>query len=94
MVLQPLSDQAEHIIDTAKSFGASLVGIDIVGRNKLLVTPEYAPRVRLRAVFIDMDMEPTGLLDFNACESCSMPCRKVCHRNAFITGFYSGSLCY
>ena len=73
---------------------AVLSGIGIVGRNNLLVTPEYGPRVRLRAVFIDMDLESTGLLDFNPCESCSMPCRKVCPRNAFISGFYSSSLCY
>jgi epoxyqueuosine reductase len=73
---------------------AVLSGIGIAGKNNLLVTPEYGPRVRLRAVFIDMNLESTGLLDFNPCESCSMPCRKVCPRNAFISGFYSSSLCY
>lgn len=73
---------------------AVLSGIGIVGRNNLLVTPEYGSRVRLRAVFIDMDLESTGLLDFNPCESCNMPCRKVCPRHAFISGFYSSSLCY
>jgi epoxyqueuosine reductase len=73
---------------------AALAGLGIIGKNNLLVTPGYGPRVRLRALFLDVEPEPTGPIDFNPCEACThMPCRRACPREAFGDSTYSRSLC-
>ena len=41
---------------------AVLAGLGVVGKNNLLVTPEYGPRVRLRALLLDRYVECTGPL--------------------------------
>lgn len=73
---------------------AALAGLGIIGKNNLLVTPGYGPRVRLRALFLDVELESTGPIDFNPCEACThMPCRRACPREAFGDGTYSRVLC-
>jgi epoxyqueuosine reductase len=72
---------------------AALAGLGVIGRNNLLITPEYGPRVRLRALFIDVDLEPSGPIKFSPCEGCEMPCQKACPRRAFVSGVYSKALC-
>lgn len=73
---------------------AALAGLGIIGKNNLLITPEFGPRVRLRALFLDVIIEPTGPIDFNPCEACNnMPCRHTCPQKAFKDGSYSRILC-
>ncbi len=36
-----------------------LAGLGALGKNNLLITPDFGPRVRLRAFMIDIDVEPT-----------------------------------
>lgn len=61
---------------------AVLAGLGCIGRNNLLVTPEYGPRVRLRGLYLGVDLSPTGPSDFNPCRTCSAPCRTVCPEQA------------
>lgn len=61
---------------------AALAGIGVVGRNNLVVTPEYGPRVRLRCLTIDREAAPTGPSEFDPCVGCAAPCREVCPRGA------------
>jgi epoxyqueuosine reductase len=61
---------------------AVLAGLGCIGKNNLLVTREYGPRVRLRALFIDEEIEPTGPLDFDPCSDCKVYCRRVCPEKA------------
>jgi len=70
-----------------------LAGIGIIGKNNLLITPNYGPRLRLRAMFLDVDLEPMGLLDFNPCSSCDLLCFKACPQNAFRNGSYERKYC-
>jgi len=80
---------------------ATLAGLGIIGKNNLLITPEFGPRVRFKALFLDVDLEPTGPIDFTPstgsgqapCEGCDMPCRRVCPQEAFRNGSYSRALC-
>lgn len=72
---------------------AVLAGLGIIGKNNLVITPEYGPHVRLRALFLDVEVEPTGPTDFNPCEGCDMPCRRACPQKAFRNGSYSRALC-
>lgn len=69
--------------------GAVTAGLGCIGKNNLIVTPEFGPRVRLRALLIDAVLPSTGPLDFDPCEQCSMPCRTVCPQDAFGRKVYS-----
>lgn len=72
---------------------AVLAGLGIIGKNNLLITPKFGPRVRLRALFLDVDLEPTGPIDFSPCEACDMPCRQACPQKAFRNGSYCMPFC-
>lgn len=58
-------------------------GLGCIGRSNLLVTPQYGPRVRLRAVAISEALPPTGPLAFDPCQGCDEPCRKACPQRAY-----------
>ena len=62
---------------------AVMAGLGCVGKNNMLVTPEYGPRVRLRAALLDIKLPATRPSDFDPCPECDIPCRKVCPQNAF-----------
>lgn len=68
---------------------AVLAGLGCLGKNNMLVTPDYGPRVRLRAMFIDTMLPGTGPIDFDPCEDCAMPCRTACPQEAFEQTIFS-----
>lgn len=72
---------------------SALAGLGIIGKNNLLITPEYGPRVRLRALYLDADLEPTGPLDFDPCMDCPVLCHLACPQKAFESGSYSRITC-
>jgi epoxyqueuosine reductase len=72
---------------------AALAGLGVIGRNNLLITPEFGTRVRLRAIFMEAELGPTGPLDFDPCNNCDMPCHRVCPRDAFRSGSFERALC-
>lgn len=61
---------------------AALAGLGCIGENNMLVTPEYGPRVRLRALFLEAEIAPTGPVAFDPCADCKVHCRRVCPENA------------
>ena len=72
---------------------AVLAGLGVIGKNNLLVTPEYGPRVRLRGIFMEAELEPTGPIDFNPCDGCDMPCHQSCPNDAFRSGAFERWFC-
>lgn len=62
---------------------AVLAGLGCIGRNNMLVTPEFGPRVRLRALTIDIELPSSGQRDFDPCRGCENWCRKACPQSAF-----------
>jgi epoxyqueuosine reductase len=72
---------------------AHLAGLGVIGKNNLLVTPGYGTRVRLRGIFIEAELEPTGPLEFDPCNGCPMPCHKVCPQDAFRSGAFERPYC-
>ena len=72
---------------------AVLAGLGTIGMNNLLITPELGPRVRLRPLLLDVELAPTGPIDFAPCAGCDMPCRSACPQEAFKDGAYSRTLC-
>ena len=73
---------------------AVLSGLGKVGRNNLLLNPEWGPRIRLRSILVEGVLEPTGPVEgFSPCESCGELCHSVCPKNVFSTGAYHKSIC-
>jgi len=68
---------------------AVMAGLGCIGKNNLLITPEYGPRIRFRALLLDCETEATGPIEFNPCGKCKQPCRKSCPINAFQKCVYS-----
>ena len=58
-----------------------------------MVTPEFGTRVRLRGIFIEALLEPTGPLDFDPCSGCDRPCHKACPRDAFRSETFERPYC-
>jgi epoxyqueuosine reductase len=59
-------------------------GLGQLGRNGLLITPEYGPRVRLCKVFTDLPLEPDSPIDFGVtdfCRRCRL-CADACEVDA------------
>ncbi|MBN1322001.1 MAG: epoxyqueuosine reductase [Thermoleophilia bacterium] len=65
---------------------AVLAGLGCIGLSNLLITPEYGPCVRLRALTLDVDLPSTGPADFDPCAGCDAPCRAACPQGAFGSG--------
>ena len=61
---------------------AVLAGLGCIGKNNMLLTPSYGPRIRFRALFLDVEICPTGPITFDPCTGCKIFCRNVCPENA------------
>jgi len=73
---------------------AILAGLGVMGRNNLLITPRYGPRVRLRALLLDSSLPATAPLEgFDPCDGCEAPCLSACPRDAFASGSYDRERC-
>lgn len=73
---------------------AVLAGLGLIGRNNPVITPGFGPRVRFRALWIDIDSEPSTRPDFTfPCDTCEHPCESVCPQKALESGLYSRKLC-
>jgi epoxyqueuosine reductase len=67
---------------------AALAGLGCIGKNNLLITPQYGPHQRLRVMLVDADLPPTGPIKYDPCADCPMPCRQACPRQALSTTIY------
>ncbi len=68
---------------------AAIAGLGCIGKNNMLVTPEFGPRVRLRAMLAFEALPVTEPADFDPCHGCSLPCRKACPQKALDSRIYS-----
>lgn len=64
--------------------GALLSGLGYIGKNGLLITEEFGPRVRFSTVLTDMALEPQREIIKDGCGAC-MICKNACPAGA-ITG--------
>jgi len=59
-----------------------------LGRNGLLITPQYGPRVRISKVLTDLPLVPDEPIEFGVteyCEKCKR-CAKYCPGQAILRG--------
>jgi len=70
---------------------AVMAGLGCVGKNNMVITPEYGPRIRFRALLLNRKAQSTGPLDFLPCAGCDQPCRTACPVSAFENTVYSAA---
>lgn len=74
---------------------AVISGLGVIGKNNLLITPEWGPRLRFRGLLIEGDLPPSGpMLDFAPCEGCDRFCHRACPQSAFPDETYSRAACW
>lgn len=64
-------------------------GLGCIGRNNLLITPEFGPKIRLRAILISEKLPQTGPISFDPCSDCEGYCLKGCPQDAFKETIYT-----
>lgn len=70
-----------------------LAGLGVIGKNNLLITPDFGPRVRLRAIAISEALPSNRIITENPwCEDCDR-CIQACPVNAFESGNYDRERC-
>jgi len=70
-----------------------LAGLGIIGKNNLLTTEKYGPRIRLRAVNTNVSLKPDPIIEsLDYCRECNI-CVDACPADAFNTGQYDKEAC-
>ena len=53
-------------------------GLGVIGRNSLLITPQFGPRLRLAAIVTNAEVAHDEPLEVDFCKHCEKPCISVC----------------
>jgi ferredoxin len=83
-------DPKEEGIDI-KRFATS-ASLGAIGKNSLVITPEFGPRVRFAVILTDALIEVDEPSEFNFCDGCSA-CIEACPAGAISESGYDVSLC-
>jgi len=62
-------------------YAAVAAGLGVIGKNGLLITPIYGPRIKLTAVITEAHIEPDAVNAEDPCQDCNI-CIKVCPSGA------------
>ncbi|MBW2209158.1 MAG: reductive dehalogenase [Deltaproteobacteria bacterium] len=75
--------------DTACSIPIAIdAGLGELGRNGLLITPQYGPRVRLAKIFTDLPLVPDSPIEFGVWDFCMIcgKCAQKCPSQSLMHG--------
>ncbi|WXG39545.1 MAG: 4Fe-4S binding protein [Candidatus Freyarchaeum deiterrae] len=82
----------EYRGDFSHRHAAVLAGIGCLGKNNLLITKNYGPRVRLVSIVTNAPLSRDEPLNENFCEGCEA-CINFCPVNALETGYTDKEKC-
>ena len=68
--------------DLSHKHAAVAAGLGVMGKNHLLITPQYGNRVNLVSIVTDLLIEPTALLEKELCPSSCSLCIDACPARA------------
>ena len=77
----PLSNIEPEAEKAPYAMWAAGCGLGEIGRNGLLLTPEFGPRQRLCCLLTDAELEPTPLFEEEICDNCG-ECLTGCRAGA------------
>lgn len=78
----PMNEQSKGLIaELSLRHIAYESGLGAIGKNFLLITPRYGPRVRFGAIVTDAELRAGSALEENFCEECDL-CIKSCPSGA------------
>lgn len=66
---------------------ATRAGLGWIGKNALLITRKYGPRVRLTSVFTDMPLPTATPIEYGQCGKCTR-CQEACPAQAITGGMW------
>ncbi|MBI4296717.1 MAG: reductive dehalogenase, partial [Chloroflexi bacterium] len=75
--------------DVALSVPLALqAGLGDLGRNGIVITPQFGPRVRLSKIITDLPLEPDAPTDFGVTEFCTAceKCARMCPSHSIMSG--------
>jgi len=72
--------------DLSHKHAAQAAGLGRLGKNALLITPEFGNRVHLVSVVTNLDLEPDPLIDKELCPPECTLCIEVCPVGAILDG--------
>ncbi|MFX1317851.1 MAG: 4Fe-4S double cluster binding domain-containing protein [Promethearchaeota archaeon] len=70
-------DLKRHKAHLSHKMVATRAGLGWIGKNALLITPEYGPRIRLTTVLTDAPLQPGNPITESLCEKCQL-CTEAC----------------
>jgi epoxyqueuosine reductase QueG len=68
-------------------------GMGKIGKNNLLLTPEFGPHQRLCAIITEAELEPDPRQDFDFCKGCNK-CLEACPSGALTPDGYNVDPCF
>ncbi len=68
-------------------------GMGEIGKNNLLLTPEFGPHQRLCAIITEAELEPDARQEFNLCKGCNK-CMEACPSGALTPDGYDVDPCF
>ena len=73
---------------------AVMAGLGVMGRNNLVITPRFGPRIRFRALWVDLEAgSPPTPPRMSPCDRCDRPCIRACPQDALEKESYSRGRC-
>ena len=72
--------------DLSHKHAAQAAGVGILGKNSLLITPQFGNRVHLVSVITDLDLEPDPLVEDDLCPQKCRLCLDACPPGALKGG--------
>ena len=82
VAMWPFADEEDGVAGRISlRHAAQLAGLGRIGRNAMLITPEFGPRVQLGAILTDADLSAGTVLEQNPCTACDL-CIEHCPAGA------------
>lgn len=72
---------------------AQAAGLGTIGKNTLLITPEFGNMVWLSVILTELELQPDQILQDNFCNNCDL-CVKVCPVNALGESNMKQTVCW
>jgi len=93
LLLKSKGYEAQHYRAQYLKFFASKAGLGCLGKNRLVITPQFGPRIRLWGVLTDAALEPDKPFTEDLCVNCSK-CLTACPAQALTEQGFDRKRCW